>query len=298
LRANTQADWEKVAEYARLTISTDVTFAQAWAFFAHVLSTQSQMGYIPGNIGWEAARQAAMRSLELDPALPEGHAALAGILIGYDWNWEAAQTQLDDALQEDSSNALAMSWAGYLAQALGQNDRSLAYFENSVAADPLNPDRYNPLAQALIRKGRSDEAQVVLQKALILDSGEAYSHWNLGRIALASGDTQSALRELDHEPHEEIRLVGRAIALFALGRKTDADTTLAELERKYAKVNPADIAMVHAYRGDNDQAFAWLDRSYKDRDPDCVYVKTEALFQNIRSDPRYEVFLRKMKFPA
>jgi TolB-like protein/DNA-binding winged helix-turn-helix (wHTH) protein/tetratricopeptide (TPR) repeat protein len=298
LRANTQADWEKVAEYARLTISTDVTFPQAWAFFSHVLSTQAQLGYIPGNIGWGAARQAAMRALELDPTLPEGHAAMAGIYIGSDWNWEAAQTQIEDALQQDSGNALAMSWGGYLALALGQHDRALSYFENAVSANPLDPDMYNLLGQALILKGRSDEAQVALHKALLIDSGQVFSHWYLGRIALASGDPAAALAEIDHEPHEEIRLVGTAISVFAQGRRADSDIPLTVLEQKFAKVNPTDIAMVYAYRGERDKAFAWLDRAYKERDPACVLVKAEPLFDNLRADPRYESFLRRMKLPA
>jgi TolB-like protein/DNA-binding winged helix-turn-helix (wHTH) protein/Tfp pilus assembly protein PilF len=298
LRADTQADWDKVAEYARLTISTDVTFAQAWAYFAHVLSAQAQLGYIPGTVGWEAARQAATRSLELDPSLPDGHAALAGILAAYDRNWESAQTHVDDALQEDSANASAMYWAGYIAQAMGQTDRALAYYENAVTADPLNPDRYNPLAQVLALKGRSDEAQVLLQKALILDAGETYSHWNLARIGLASGDPEAALVELSHEPDEEIRLVGTAIAVFAQGRKADSDIPLTVLQQKYSKTNPADIAMVFAFRGETDQAFAWLERAYAEHDPNCGLVKAEPLFQKIRSDPRYEAFLHRMNLPV
>jgi len=293
-RANTQADWEKVAEYARLTISTDVTFPQAWAFFSHVLAIQAQLGYIPGSVGWGAARQAAMRALELDATLPEGHAALAGVYIGQDWNWDAAQTQIEDALQQDPGNPQAMSWGGYLALALGQNDRALTYFESAVAADPMDPDKYNLLGQALILKGRSDEAQVALHKALLIDSGEAFSHWNLGRIALAGGDAASALMEFDHEPHEEIRLVGTAIAVFAEGRKTDSDIPLTVLEQRYASSNPAHIAMVYAYRGEKDKAFAWLDRAFKARDPACILVKAEPMFANLHSDPRYAAFLHRM----
>ena len=297
-RANTQADWEKVAEYARLTISTDVTFPQAWAFFSHVLAVQSQLGYVPGSVGWGAARQAAMRSLELDPTLPEGHAALAGVYIGQDWNWEEAQMQIDDALQQDASNPQAMTWGGYLALALGQNDRALTYLQNAVSADPLNADKFVLLGQALVLKGRSDEAQVALHKALLIDSGQVFAHWNLGRIVLASGDPASALVEFDHEPHEEMRLVGTSIAVFAEGRKADSDIPLTVLEQRYASTNPADIAMVYAYRGDKDKAFAWLDRALKERDPACILVKAEPFFAKLRDDPRYAAFLRKMNLPA
>ncbi len=110
MHTRTKADWEKVDEYAHRAISADATFALAWAFFSRVLSTEAQLGYIPSKNGWEAARQAAVRSLALEPALLEGHAAMAGILIRHDWNWAAAQKQIDWVLQQDPDNAFA--WAG------------------------------------------------------------------------------------------------------------------------------------------------------------------------------------------
>jgi TolB-like protein/DNA-binding winged helix-turn-helix (wHTH) protein/tetratricopeptide (TPR) repeat protein len=295
LRADTQADWEKVSEYAKLTISTDVTFPQAWAFFAHVLTTEALLGYIPGTVGWGAARQTATRALDLDPTLPDGHAALAGVLIGSDWSWDAAQVEIDDALQEDPGNAQAMAWGGYLALALGRNDRALAYLQNAVAADPLDPQKYNLLGQALIASGRPDEAQVALHKALLLDPGRVFSHGFLGKIALAGGDPASALVEFDHEPDERTRLAGTAIGAFAQGRKADSEIPLRVLEQRYAESNPADIAMVYAYRGEKDKAFAWLDRAYDGRDPACVLIQAEPLFGALRSDPRYAQFVRRMK---
>ncbi len=298
LRANTPADWEKVAEYARLTISSDVTFAQAWAFFSQVLSTQAQYGYISGNVGWGAARAAAQRALELDPSLPEGHAALAGVLLSYDRDWDGARAQIEDALQDDPGNALAMTWGGYLALALGQNDRALAYFESAVAADPLDPDKYNRLALALIKMGRSDEAQVALHRALIIDSNQPFAHANLARITLASGDPATALDELEHEPHDETRLLGRAVALFAQGRRADADAALGELERRYARIHPADLAAAYAARGDKDRAFSWLDQAYARHDPACALVKAEPLFANLHADGRYGAYLRRLKLPA
>src|SRR5450631_215193 len=128
LHASTQADWENADEYARRAVSADVTFAPAWAFFSRVLSTRAQLGYIPSENGWEAARQAALRSLALDPGLREGHIAMASILIRHDWNWAQAQTQIEGVLQQEPANAHALSWAGYLALALGQKERAIGFY--------------------------------------------------------------------------------------------------------------------------------------------------------------------------
>jgi TolB-like protein/DNA-binding winged helix-turn-helix (wHTH) protein len=293
--ATNKADWAKVAESAQQSVKLDPTFALAWCLVSRVLSAQAHFGYIPSANGWEEARSAATRALVLSPQLSEAHLAMASILIRHDWNWAAAQTQIDQVLVHDPGNRLALNWAGYLATALGDEDRAITFYENAIASDPLDAKAYTLLAQPLYLKGNWIEAKNALVSALALDDGQPLAHWTLGRIALAKGDPVAALAEFDHEPFEEIRLVGRAISLHAQGRGTDSDAALSELEQKYAEHDAADVAIVYAFRGQNDLAFSWLDRGYQERDTDCVFVKVDPLLNKIRPDARYNAFLRKMK---
>jgi hypothetical protein len=57
------------------------------------------------------------------------------------------------------------------------------------------------------------------------------------------------------------------------------------------------IATTYAYRGDHDLALQWLERAYEQREPALSYIVGEPLFKNLADDPRYKVFLRKMKLP-
>ena len=58
------------------------------------------------------------------------------------------------------------------------------------------------------------------------------------------------------------------------------------------------IAQIYAHRGDVEQAFAWLDRAYEQRDSGLgLYLKGDPLLENLRSDPRYVELLRKMNLP-
>jgi serine/threonine-protein kinase len=58
------------------------------------------------------------------------------------------------------------------------------------------------------------------------------------------------------------------------------------------------IAEAHAFRGEKDKAFTWLDRAYAQKDYFLGTIKGDPLLQNIRADPRYQLFLRKMNFPG
>jgi len=61
---------------------------------------------------------------------------------------------------------------------------------------------------------------------------------------------------------------------------------------------PYQIALVHAYRGETDEAFEWLDRSYAVRDTGMAwFLRNDPFLANIKSDPRYAALLRRMKLP-
>ncbi len=58
------------------------------------------------------------------------------------------------------------------------------------------------------------------------------------------------------------------------------------------------IATVHAYRGEVDEAFAWLERAYKKRDPDLVYLKPDHILSRLHGDPRWGALLKKIGLPV
>ncbi len=58
-----------------------------------------------------------------------------------------------------------------------------------------------------------------------------------------------------------------------------------------------DIAAIYAGLGDNDQAFACLEKAYEQHDAKLVYLKVEPLLDPLRSDPRFAGLLRRVGLP-
>jgi hypothetical protein len=50
--------------------------------------------------------------------------------------------------------------------------------------------------------------------------------------------------------------------------------------------------------GDKDRAFEWLEKAYEERAGRLVYLKVLRAFDPLRSDPRFEDLVRRLKFPA
>ena len=61
--------------------------------------------------------------------------------------------------------------------------------------------------------------------------------------------------------------------------------------------NAFGIAEVYAFRGQTDEAMHWLERAYAQKDAYLYSVKRDPLLKNLKSDPRYKAFLRKMNLP-
>ena len=298
-RVSTAEDFEKMADYLQQAIKLDPTFAPAWAFLSIAHSNRAWEIFEPKDPQriWEEARRAARQALTLDPKLPVAHTSMAFIQISHDWDWAGAQAQVQQALELDPNSWFALLWAARLADKLGQSDRALGFLKRAVANDPLNFLGYQDLAWVSREMGRPAEAKAALRKSLDLNPTQpGGGHALAGFLLLESGDPAGALAEFERGS-DRLRLFGRALAYPALGRKVDADVALADLEKKHADKVASWIAEIHAYRREIDQAFTWLDRAYQQHESVCTKVKGEPLFRNLRSDPRYNAFLRKIKLP-
>jgi hypothetical protein len=95
-------------------------------------------------------------------------------------------------------------------------------------------------------------------------------------------------------PMEWARLTALACARFAQGRVVESDALLGDLKAKLAQQSAYQIAEVHGFRRELDQAFEWLERSYRQRDSGTGLLKCDPLFRNLHADPRWLPFLRKM----
>jgi hypothetical protein len=109
------------------------------------------------------------------------------------------------------------------------------------------------------------------------------------------GKPEAALREMQQEKDEGWRLSGLPLVFHALGRRSESDTALAALKDKYAGDSAYQIAEVHAFRGEADLAFKWLERAYAQRDAGVTQIKGDPLMRGLVGDPRYKAFLRKLK---
>jgi len=288
---------ERALSYYEQAITLDSSYALAWAQIAQVRANQADRGYLPTKEGYEKARTAAEKALALDPNLAEANSAFAWIKATYDWDWAAADAFYQRALALEPGNATVVRAAGGLAASLGRLDEALALHRRAVELDPLSAAARMNLGTYSYYSGQFDEALAAFRKSLELSPALPAVHHDLGRVYLAEGRPQEALAEIQQEHEPVWRLFGQVLVYHALNKKNEADAALSEFIAKYSDGSAYQVAGAYAFRGQTEKAFEWLDKAYAGRDPGLSDVKVDPLLSNIRSDPRYSAFLKKMGLP-
>jgi TolB-like protein/lipoprotein NlpI len=286
--ATTEEAYDKVNVYLGKALAIDPAYALVWAFRSEL--------YFEDSGDMAKARQAAEKALELDPQLPEAHAALAKILFQVDWDWSGAEEQARLALALDPNSPSAQEWAGTLAFWMGRHEQGLEFQKKSVDLDPVNPVPRMRYAWALFHAGRLDAALAEAHKVHDQQPNNGQPNELAGQVLLIQGAPAKALAEFNRTTFKPIQVWGQALAYHALGQKAASDAAVAELQRMGAG-SEVILAGIHAFRGENDPAFAALDQAVQKRDNWVVWVKDDPLFGNIKADPRWKIFLRKMKAP-
>jgi hypothetical protein len=70
-------------------------------------------------------------------------------------------------------------------------------------------------------------------------------------------------------------------------------TAMEKQPRNYAYT----IATGHAGAGNRASALAWLEESYRRREESMVYVAVDPMLDVVKSEPRFDALLEKMRLP-
>jgi TolB-like protein/DNA-binding winged helix-turn-helix (wHTH) protein/Flp pilus assembly protein TadD len=290
-------DLNRAVSYYEQAIQLDSSYALAWVGLSRALLRQADRGSVPLKEGRRRAREATEQALALNPNLAEAHANIGQIKRLADWDWAGANASLRRALELDPGNSAVLNLAAGLALSRGDFEEAAELNRRAIALDPLNAALRGSLAEISFIMGRQEEAEVEFKKALELDPDLPPNHEGLGLLYLTQGRAQDALAEIEREQMGRWRLQGQAVAYYALGRKKESDTALSELIAKYQSQNAFLIAEVYSFQKEPDQAFEWLDRAYAQHDSGVPETKSSTLLQNLRGDPRYIAFLKKIHLP-
>jgi adenylate cyclase len=294
-------DYDRAIEQFKHALELDPNYALAWAKLARVYIVEANSPELSVADAESKAHDALQRALSIDPNLAVAHRWLGRIYLNFRWDWTAAKREFERAIALDPngpeggyaySDLLIMT-----AFITGRFEEVIRRESQNLARNPLDTSELYTLGWILYFGAHLKEAAAIQHRLLDLDPSYLGAHSWAARTALLMGANTDAVAEAQRESDEESRLMNLALAFWVTDRRNDADAALRQLKSKFGNVAAYDIGEVHAYRGEADAAVMWLERAYRQRDGNMVFLKVDPLLRNLRSDVRYKALLRKMNLP-
>jgi adenylate cyclase len=289
----TPEGYKSAVESFKSAIALDPGYAAAYAHLALAEAHLADMTGDPG--GLTRATAAAERAITLAPQAADGYYARADLRSNFLWDWDGARADYSKALAIDPNNSDALSGYSDLLGTQGQLPEALAQIDKAIQIDPLVATFYSLRARLLLDTGDLAAARDAYQQLLRLNPAHPHANVDLAIIELLSSRPEQASALLQRPAAPGWRLMGTTLVEYSLGHAQQSQQALDQTIHDTAQFAAYQIASLYAWRGQKDQAFQWLERAYTQHDGGLTEVKNDPLLASLRTDPRYQAFLAKMK---
>jgi serine/threonine-protein kinase len=295
-------DLQRSVQYFQKAVDLDSNYAKAYAGLAGAYMMMGGAGpshFLPPSESYPQARAAMTKALELDDRLPEAHTMLGVLRTGFEWDREGAAQAFERALELNPNNADTHFWDGWHSWKFGSIDAALAAVKRALGLDPLSLLFQSTVGLLHYSARRYDEAIDQFQQVLELEPNFFHSILHLGDAYLAKGmhqDAESAYQKVHRSVGRHSYLYTRFVELYAMwSRRDDAMKYRKELiaMSKEEFVPPTHIGWTYLALDEYDEAFAWFDKAYQERDPQLL-LQLWPSWDPVKADPRYLALVDKM----
>jgi tetratricopeptide (TPR) repeat protein len=253
-----------------------------------------------------AAKAAALKAVDLDPNLPEAWTILTSVLFFREWDISAAEAAARRAMELNPRETLALLRYVDLLRLQGRPGEAAREAARAAGLQPSVPGLCNAKALLLFESGEWDKALQEAQAAEALNPSkqqmaytrslwiQAVAHQRQGRLDRAEAIFRRAMK---HQPHDRWSEQSLGYILAITGRKAEAIEIVEELRRQLALGRPRHkaIALVYLGLGQNEEAMAWLERGFIERDSAILFTSLDWRFAPLRSEPRFDALLARIR---
>jgi tetratricopeptide (TPR) repeat protein len=256
---------------------------------------------MPPQDAYRHRSEAIHKALELNGTLGEAHNSLGYLDWQYSWDWQAAEREFRHAIDLNPNyieGRISLVW--YLAWS-GRRDEALAEAQKIPSLDPAYP--FTSVDESGVYYHQRDYKSLIEagQRSVTTNPNFWQSHYYLAVGYQGSGQLEKAVpeyqRAVDLSQRNSDPTAGLAHVYAAIGKRSEAEKILGELQRqsKTSYVSPYMIAAIYSGLRQNDKAFEFLEKAYRERSPDVAYfIKADLRIDNLRSDPRFQDLLRRV----
>jgi TolB-like protein/DNA-binding winged helix-turn-helix (wHTH) protein/Tfp pilus assembly protein PilF len=294
----------KSREYFQQAIDLDPNYSAGYAGLAHYYALGGAQGRLPPDENWPKAEAALTRALALDENDAESYNVLAGIQLYYHRDWFAAERSFRKGIElKRESGQLHHHYARCL-YLFGRNDEAISEMRQAIDLEPFSILYSLNLGRLYFVIRQYDNAIDQFRKTLELEPnspaahdwlGNAYQMKGLQREAIAEWSRALVLSEQGERATNLDRTYtasGFNASVHALARQQLEE--LGESAKRGQYVPAGEYLNAYTRMGENELAFSWLEKALQERNRFAFEVKSNPMYDNLRSDSRFQASLQKV----
>ena len=290
----------RAQDYFRQAITSDSSYALAYAGLSDAYSHQSVFGLASPGVNFPKAREYAARALALDSSLVEVHTSLGFIALFHDWDYPAAGRSFAKAIAIDPRYAPAHLFRAWYLMAVDSAAESLAEGRRALSLDPFSSVISTRLVTFMYLNRQFEQAVEQASRTLERDSLFVGVRAELARALSYVGRCNDALAHLTvpkvDQPPAQLAGV-RGLVYAKCGRRPQALALLDSLRghlRRGGRFSHFGLAVIESALGNVDGAIAELELARDERAWAMFIIKHEPALDPLRSDERFIRLLREM----
>jgi TolB-like protein/Tfp pilus assembly protein PilF len=298
--------YQKAIKHFQTAIEADSSNARAHSGMALALCMQAWNFHVPPRKAFAAAERAVARSIELDNSNSEAYAYRGWIRLVYQWDLDGAEKDLRLAIRLNPSSSEARRMYSHCLSILRQPARAIAQVKRARELDPLV--LMNQLVLGIRYWDIRQYAKAIEEMEAVLEMDE--NHLFANQFIAWSYEAEEMFDKAFDAWHRALLVLGdlsdEASSLWrkqfrAYGWRGALQWRLEQLQKKLSRaerVDPMEMARLHARFRDPDQTLRWLERSFDERHPILIFAlgcggSGEPYFDFLLDHPDFADLLRR-----
>ncbi|MCI0349397.1 MAG: tetratricopeptide repeat protein, partial [Acidobacteriales bacterium] len=298
LTLRTEHGFRKAIESFEQAVAADPGYALAYVGMAEAWTLVGYYNFSSPAESFVKVQTAVVKALGIDGNLADAQLALATIKVFYEWDFAGAEQAFRRAgTLKPNHDRLHWRYSIFLL-AMKRFDEALAEITEARRRDPFHLALTVLEADILHYARRYDQAMAKYREALELDPNNFLVHAQLAEAYEQQGKYEEAMAE--HE--KALALSGDTPQMISEYKRVFQQSGIRgfwkqkiDLLTKAPAGRPNAYAIVATYikLGEKEQAFAWLEKMYQERQPVLIYLNVDPIYDGLRSDPRFAELLRR-----
>ncbi len=278
------------------------TFAPAYSGLSDAyLWAGYNEGFMTASEARPKARAAAEKAVQLDSTSAEAHASLATFKLFYEFDWAGCEREFRRAIQLNPNYAFAHDQFAMALAFTGRFDESIAESRRAAELDPLSPQVLIDATMAPMFEKNFPAVKELARKSGELDPTYFFPVMLEGWADLEAGKFREAVPFLKKATTMGAPPFVTAYLAYAHGAAGDRGSAMAALEAlkkmsKDGQVLPFNRALVYLGLGDHARALDNLERALAADSQMMAWLGRDAIFDALRSEPRFIALMKRLNF--